>query len=147
MSELHFVIIQYHLYVLITSKNRIYFRTVFILLILILSEWKFRNYLNSNTLLGVCISCYTDMLLYDMHQQHVSFKNEKNPRLCSAVVSYFSLSLSLSLSLSRLQSIFVCDCCEYVSVCQYSICIQLLPHVFGKVMCWVLCRFTLERTI
>ena len=59
---------------------------------------------------------------------------------------FLSLSLSLSLSFS-LQCIFVCDCCEYLSVCQYSICIQLLPHVFGKVMCWVLCRFTLERTI
>ena len=92
-------------YVLIASKN-IYNIYEYILelysfnLCVIQSEFKFRNCLKSNTLLGVCISCYTDMLLYDMHQQHVSFKNEKNPRLCSAVVSYFSLSLSLSLVFS-----------------------------------------------
>ena len=56
------------------------------------AETKFRNCLKSNTLLGVCISGITDMLLYDMHHQHVSFKTRNI--LTSIHLRLFSLSLS-----------------------------------------------------
>ena len=107
MSELHFVISESIEYIL-----ELYWFYLF---------WYYQNGSSEITLIQTHYWVYASLAIQTCCYMTCtsSMCLSKMRKILGYVLLLFriSLSLSLSLSLSRLQSIFVCDCCEYVSVC------------------------------